>query len=134
MKHIHLDKYHNEIKAGMKIVNAEGKIRHVVTLADGSLGYCITNPDFLKHYPLWEEEFCSLPAVSLDWEIVNPKRSYTVSVRVDGRIDVTVEAESFAEARRLANLEVGSVDFNRLECIEWDAVNAERDDGKFIDY
>ena len=59
---------------------------------------------------------------------------YIVSVAVDGRVDVEVDAASFEEAREKACEEVGSIDFNRLEFIDWKAVNAEDENGVFKDY
>lgn len=59
---------------------------------------------------------------------------YIVSIAVDGRVDVTVEANSFEEAKKKACEEVCDVDFGELECIEWNAVNAEDENGVFKDY
>ena len=59
---------------------------------------------------------------------------YTVSVAINGRIDVEVEAENFEEAKEKASQEVCEADFGSLECIDWYAVNAEADDGEFQDY
>lgn len=59
---------------------------------------------------------------------------YVVSVAVDGRVDVEVDAKNFEEAKEKACEEVGCIDFNRLEFIEWKAVNAEDENGVFKDY
>ena len=59
---------------------------------------------------------------------------YTVSVAIDGRIDVEVEANSFEEARQLAVYEVGNTDWNKMEFVNCAAVNAEDENGKFVDY
>jgi len=59
---------------------------------------------------------------------------YIVSVKIDGRLDVEVEADSFEEARREAEFEAGNCDWNRVECVDIEAVNAEDETGKFIDY
>lgn len=59
---------------------------------------------------------------------------YTVSIAVNGRIDVEVEADNFEDAKSKACTEVCDVDFGNLEWIEWDAVNAEDENGKFVDY
>jgi hypothetical protein len=59
---------------------------------------------------------------------------YVVSVAIDGRIDVEVEANSFEEARLLAALEAGNTDWNQMELVSCNAVNAEDENGKFIDY
>ena len=59
---------------------------------------------------------------------------YIVSVAIDGRIDVEVEANSFEEAKEKACVELYDEDFGNLECIEWHAVNAEDENGKFVDY
>ena len=55
---------------------------------------------------------------------------YEVSIAVDGRIKVVVEAENFEEAKRKACEEVCDIDFGELEHINWDAENAE----VFVEY
>lgn len=59
---------------------------------------------------------------------------YTVSIAVNGRTDVIVEAENFEEAKKKACEEVCDIDFGALECIEWQAINAEDEKGNFVDY
>ena len=59
---------------------------------------------------------------------------YTVSVAIDARIDVEVEADSFEEARSKAEIEAAYDDWNNLNYVSFDAVNAEREDGEFKDY
>lgn len=59
---------------------------------------------------------------------------YVVSVAVDGRVDVKVKAKSFTEAKEKASMAVCDADFGELECIDWKCVNAERNDGEFMDY
>ena len=59
---------------------------------------------------------------------------YVVSIAVDGRVDVEVEANSFEAARNIACNEVCDMDFGTLEFIEWNAVNAEDENGIFKDY
>ena len=44
------------------------------------------------------------------------------------------EKFDFEEAKEKACEEVGYIDFNRLEFIEWKAVNAEDENGVFKDY
>lgn len=59
---------------------------------------------------------------------------YMVSVAIDGRIDVEVEANSFEEARQLAVYEAGNTDWNMMELISCNSVNAEDENGTFVDY
>lgn len=59
---------------------------------------------------------------------------YFVSVKIDGRIDVEVNADSFEQARYMAELEAGNCDWNRIEAVDIEAVNAEDETGEFIDY
>ena len=59
---------------------------------------------------------------------------YMVSVAIDGRIDVEVEANSFEEAKERAPFEAGQTDWNRMELVEFRVVNAEDENGKFVDY
>ena len=57
---------------------------------------------------------------------------YIVSVAVDGRVDVEVEANSFEEAKEKASNEVCEINFGNLECIDWHAVNAEDEKILFV--
>lgn len=59
---------------------------------------------------------------------------YIVSIAVDGRLSIEVEAENFKQARSKAILAAGDNDFNTMEYINLIAVNAEREDGIFEDY
>lgn len=59
---------------------------------------------------------------------------YIVSVAIDGRIDVEVEADSFEEAMQLAVYEAGNTDWNMMELVSCNSVNATDENGTFIDY
>lgn len=59
---------------------------------------------------------------------------YIVSIAVDGRLSVEVEADDFEQAKRFAENSAGDYDFNSMDYISLDAVNAEREDGVFKDY
>lgn len=59
---------------------------------------------------------------------------YIVSVAIDARLEVEVEADSFDEARSKAEIEAAYDDWNNLSYVSFDAVNAEREDGKEMDY
>ncbi len=59
---------------------------------------------------------------------------YTVSVAVDSRIDVEVEADSFEEARVKAKDVARDVDLNIVTYCEFEPVNAESEDGVFRDF
>ena len=59
---------------------------------------------------------------------------HTVSIAVDGRVDVTVEAESFEDTKEKTAAKVFEMDFGELESIDWHAVNAEDENGNFKDY
>lgn len=59
---------------------------------------------------------------------------YIVSIAIDGRIDIQVEANSFEEAREKALASVGDADFDTLDVVGSKAVNAESETGEFIDY
>lgn len=60
------------------------------------------------------------------------KQEYTVSMRVDGRVNVIVEASSFEEAFELAEKE--EYDPTEVECIEYTPVNATDSNGILKDY
>ena len=59
---------------------------------------------------------------------------YIVSVAIEGRIDVEVEANSFEEARDSAVWGVGNEDWNCMDLVNVKSVNAEDENGKFVDY
>lgn len=59
---------------------------------------------------------------------------YIVNVAIDGRIDVEVEANSFEEAQWKAVFEAGNTDWNRMELVSCNSVNAEDENGEFVDY
>lgn len=59
---------------------------------------------------------------------------YIVSVAIDARIDVTVEANNFDEAREKAQFEAMDENFNNMEYIGLTPVNAEDENGIFVDY
>lgn len=60
------------------------------------------------------------------------KQEYTVSMRVDGRVNVMVEASSFEEAFKLAKEE--EYDPTEVECVEYEPVNATDSHGILKDY
>lgn len=59
---------------------------------------------------------------------------YTVSIAIDGRLDVRVLADDFKEAKDKALMELMDADLRELDIIGYAAVNAENDEGDFIDY
>ena len=59
---------------------------------------------------------------------------YVVGIAVDGRVYIEVEADDFADAREKANNIFMELDLEPLECIDWHNVNAEDENGNFIDY
>ena len=59
---------------------------------------------------------------------------YYVTFAVDARYTAEVEANSFEEAKKLAEEEFCDADWNEMEYVDHEPVNAEREDGEFIDY
>ena len=59
---------------------------------------------------------------------------YNVGIAVKGRVYVEVEAENFEDAKKKACEKVYDLDFGALECIDWDAVNAEDETGAHQDF
>ena len=59
---------------------------------------------------------------------------YVVGIAVDGRVYIEVEANDFDEAREKANDMLCEINLGQLECVDWNAVNAEDENGKFVDY
>ena len=57
---------------------------------------------------------------------------YTVSVAIDGRIDINVEADSFEDAK--SKISLIDIDLRNMECVGFRAVNAEDENGVFEDY
>lgn len=61
-------------------------------------------------------------------------KEYTVSVKVDGRVDIRVVATSFEEAFKKADYDFPMADLSEMEIVDTCLVKAEREDGKFEDY
>lgn len=59
---------------------------------------------------------------------------YTVSIAVDGRIDIDVEADSFEQAKDKAIDAFRDADITEMEVVGGQAVNAESETGEFQDY
>jgi len=59
---------------------------------------------------------------------------YTVSIAVDGRLDIEVEADSFSDAKAKALVKFGYVDLEKMDVVNYDAVNAESETGEFEDF
>ena len=59
---------------------------------------------------------------------------YFVSCAITGRIDVEVEAENLQEAAYKARIEAGNINWNAMDLIDIEAVNAEDENGNFHDY
>ena len=59
---------------------------------------------------------------------------YTVSIAVDGRVYIDVEAASPEEAKRLAELKFGDADCGEVTDIEWKAVNCDDENGEVYDF
>lgn len=59
---------------------------------------------------------------------------YTVSVAIEGQIDVQVEADSFEEAELTAIGELCYCDLSTMELINTDAVRAKDEDGNCFNY
>lgn len=59
---------------------------------------------------------------------------YTVSIAVDGRIDIDVEADSFEQAKDKAIDAFRDADLTEMEVVGGQAVNAEDETGEFRDY
>ena len=62
---------------------------------------------------------------------------YIVSLQLDGRMDIEVDAPDFETAKQSALAEFSCMDKNELskmEVLEADAVNAEDENGELHDY
>ena len=59
---------------------------------------------------------------------------YIVSVAIDGRMDVEVEAGSIREAREKALFAAADADFNAIDFISLNAVNVTDEEGNLTDY
>lgn len=53
---------------------------------------------------------------------------FSVVVSVRGSVYVEVEADSPKDAKKIAEEQVGEMDFNRLENIDWDVVDVWEDE------
>ena len=59
---------------------------------------------------------------------------YHVSIAVDGRIDIPVDANSPEEARKKAMDEFATADLSEMEVVGTNAVNAEDANGNLTDF
>lgn len=59
---------------------------------------------------------------------------YTVSVAVDGRIDVEVEAADPEDAKRKAVIGFMNADLSEMEVVHWQAMSADDENGKTTYY
>lgn len=67
-------------------------------------------------------------------DYIEKEKRYTVSVEVNGVIDVAVSADSPEEAKEKANDVVCSLDFGDISFVEWRPVTAEDIDGNVTEY
>lgn len=68
-------------------------------------------------------------------QVDETEQEYTVSMAVDGRIDITVRASGFKDAFEKAELAFElEDDLSKMEIVGSKPVNAEREDGEFEDY
>lgn len=61
---------------------------------------------------------------------------HIVSIAIDGRIDIEVDASDFETAKKLAinKFHTTDIDLNQIDIIGSSAVNVTRADGEFYDY
>lgn len=59
---------------------------------------------------------------------------YTVSMKVEGRVDVEVEAKNPKEAKLKAYQAFGGADLSKMDFTEVDPVNCTDEDGNLTDY
>ncbi len=59
---------------------------------------------------------------------------YNVSIAIDGRINIKVNADNPNEAKENALQAFGSANIGDVECIGFHAVNAEDSNGNLTDY
>ena len=57
---------------------------------------------------------------------------YTVSISVDGRIDIEVDADNTEEARVKALDAFATADLSKMEIVRRDAVNCSDEDGNLV--
>ena len=67
-------------------------------------------------------------------DYIEKEKRYTVSVEVNGVIDVAVNANSPEEAERKANAMVAEADFGDLSYVEWRPAASEDEDGNRVEY
>ena len=54
---------------------------------------------------------------------------YYVTIKVSGEYIMEVDSNSFEEAKRTAENNFNSVDFNQIECVDMEATSAESENG-----
>lgn len=62
--------------------------------------------------------------------------TYTISMKVDGRMDVVVEADSVKEAFEKAEekWQTDDFDFNKMDIVDSEAVNCTDENGDITDF
>ena len=59
---------------------------------------------------------------------------YVVSMAIEGRIDIEVEANSIEKAKEKAESAMCNINYDNLECIDYKAVNVTDENGTLTDY
>lgn len=59
---------------------------------------------------------------------------YFVTLAIDGRLEIEVEAENFNDAKEKAYSKVRDINLGSITDADWTAVNAEDENGEFVDY
>ena len=85
------------------------------------------------------EELCKRPFSQEEYlkckeTLEGSVKKYNVSIAVDGRVNVAVNAASFEEAKEKALADFCDVNIGDVECIGFSAVNAETENEEFHDY
>lgn len=59
---------------------------------------------------------------------------YVVGIAVDGRVYIEVEANDSDEAVDKASDMFIEMNLGQLECVSWQTINAEDENGNFVEY
>lgn len=105
---------------GDDVYFVHGNVEPHVKLEDASL--CKWIKSYLKGFDAFEKF------------LKKDSQKYTISVKLEYRAYVDVEATSFDEAFEKARDAVNDISFDDYEFVEEEPVHAERDDGKEADY
>ena len=127
----------NDNGSGMKYSDKEEFMREISAMIDD----CIANGGTFFDIQVDSDASCFCRADDASMQTGQKPycqpaegKPYIVSIGVDGRLDIQVEAASFEDAKEKAMDAFMDADITKMEIVSRWPVNAEAEDGTFCDY